>query len=132
MVKVVKTLMTLRGVTQAEVAAATGVTQATLSRYLNEASELRAEHLFKVLKYLGADIDGLVKREINKALGIDDEESLGEDIRVILQSMNPISRRTVVDAILASSKGQTPESKIAINRIKKFRDSINTVGRVSC
>lgn len=104
-----------------------------LSRYLNEATELRGESLVSVLKALGADVDTLVKREINKALGNEDEGSIGEDVKVLLQNLDPISRRTILDTLISSSqKNQKPEMKNAVSRIKRYRNSIQTVRRMSC
>lgn len=133
MVKVVRTLMTLRGVTQAELSRGAGISMTALSRYLNEATELRGESLVSVLKALGADVDTLVKREINKALGNEDEGSIGEDVKVLLQNLDPISRRTILDTLISSSqKNQKPEMKNAVSRIKRYRNSIQTVRRMSC
>lgn len=133
MVKVVKTLMTLRGVTQAELSRGAGISMTAMSRYLNETTELRGDSLVRVLSFLGADIDFLVKREINKALGNEEDSHIGDDVRVLLQSLDAISRRTILDTMISTAKkNQTPEVKNASSRIKRFRDSIQTVRRQSC
>jgi transcriptional regulator with XRE-family HTH domain len=133
MVKIVRTLMTLRGVTQSQLANHTGISMTAISRYLNDTSELRSDSLIKILQFLGADIDFLVKREINKALGNHDESSIEEDLRILLLNLDSISKRTMLDTLISSNKkNSTPEIKTAISRVKKYRDSIQTVRRMSC
>lgn len=133
MVALVKMLMTARGLNQVDVARNTGVSATAISRYLNESSDLRSDALIKVLNYLGADIDSLMKREINKALGNQDELSLGEDIRFLLEQSSPITRKTVTDSLIASFKNlKSPDTKNRVQRLKKYSDSIKTVRRQSC
>ena len=133
MVALVKTLMTLRGMNQVEVARHTGVSATAISRYLNETSELRSDALIKILSFLGADIDGLVKKEIGKILGNADELPIGEDIQFLLSQSSPITRKTVTDSLISSFKNlKSPDTKSRIQRLKKYSDSIKTVRRVSC
>lgn len=130
MVSLIKTLMTLRGVNQAEIAKKSGVSSAALSRYFNESSELRSSALVKLLDTLGADVDRLVKNEINKIIGYDEVLSVGDDIRFLLDKANPITRKMIADTLIASfktEKGQDTKNRIL--RLKKYRDSIKTVRR---
>lgn len=133
MVALVKMLMTARGLNQVEVARNTGVSATAISRYLNESSDLRSDALVKVLNYLGADIDSLVKKEINKVMGVEEDNSLGDDIRYLLDQASPISRKTITDTLIASFKNdKNPDTKIRISKLKKYRDSIKTVRRSAC
>lgn len=129
----IKTLMSLRGTSQSEISKHTGVSVTALSRYLNEVSELRGDALLKVLNYLGADIDTSVKRVINKALGNEDDLSIGDDIRILLDQASPITRKTVTDTLISSFKNErNPDMKNRILRLKKYKDSIKTVRRMPC
>lgn len=133
MVALVKMLMTARGLNQVEVARNTGVSATAISRYLNETSDLRSDALVKVLNYLGADVDLLMKREINKVLGAEQDPSLGEDIRYLLDQASPITRKTITDTLISSFKNdKNPDTKIRIMKLKKYRDSIRTVRRSVC
>lgn len=133
MVALVKMLMTARGLNQVEVARNTGVSATAISRYLNETSDLRSDALVKVLNYLGADVDSLMKREINKVLGAEQDPSLGEDIRYLLDQASPITRKTITDTLISSFKNdKNPDTKIRIMKLKKYRDSIRTVRRSAC
>lgn len=133
MVALVKMLMTARGLNQVEVARNTGVSATAISRYLNESSDLRSDALVKVLNYLGADIDSLVKKEINKVMSVEEDNSLGDDIRYLLDQASPISRKTITDTLIASFKNdKNPDTKIRISKLKKYRDSIKTVRRSAC
>ena len=79
---------------QVDVARNTGVSATAISRYLNESSDLRADALIKVLNYLGADIDSLMKKEISRVLGTADNITIGEDISYLLEQSSPITRKT--------------------------------------
>lgn len=125
--------MTLRGVNQTELAKKTGVSITAISRFLSGSSELRSESMLKILSSLGTDVDALVKREINKALGDENEFSIGEDIRFLLEQAPPIARKTIADTLIASFKNdKTADTKNRILRLKKYRDSIKTVRRHTC
>ena len=133
MVALVKMLMTARGLNQVEIARNTGVSATAISRYLNETSDLRSDALVKVLNYLGADVDLLMKREINKVLGTEQDPSPGEDIRYLLDQASPITRKTITDTLISSFKNdKNPDTKIRITKLKKYRDSIRTVRRSVC
>lgn len=133
MVGLIRTLMSLRKVSQTELAQETGVSVTAISRYLNEVSDLRAEALQKILKYLGADLNGLMKTEINKALGHEDEFSIGEDIRFLLDQAPPITRKTVTETLISCFRStRNADMKNRIKRLKRYKDSIRTVRRVSC
>lgn len=133
MVKQVKTLMALRGVNQSELSRRAGISVAAVSRFLKEETELRSDSLVKILDILGADIDSLVSREITKALGNEDELSVGEDFKFLLDKSDPITRRTIADTLIGSFKTpKSPELKSRITRIKRYRESIKTVRRTSC
>ena len=133
MVTLVRTLMTLKGMSQSEISKHTGVSVTALSRYLNEVSELRGDALLKVLNYLGADIQSSVKRVINKALGNEDEVTIGEDIRLLLEHASPITRKTITETLISSFKNErNPDMKNRIQRLKKYKESIRTVRRMPC
>lgn len=133
MVALVKTLMSLRGVNQTELAKQTGVSVTAISRFLSGSSELRSEAMLKILSSLGTDVDSLVKREINKALGHEEDFSIGEDIRFLMEQAPPIARKTIADTLIASLKNdKSSDTKHRISRLKKYRDSIKTVRRHSC
>lgn len=125
--------MNLRGTSQSELSKNTGVSITALSRYLNGVTELRGDALMKVLSYLGADVDLTVKRVINKALGNEDEITIGEDIRFLLDQASPITRKTVTDTLISSFRNEkNPDMKSRIHRLKKYKDSIKTVRRMPC
>ncbi|GEM_PF-4739491 len=133
MVALVKTLMSLRGFNQTELAKQTGVSVTAISRFLSGASELRSVAMLKILSSLGTDVDSMIKREINKALGNEDEFSIGEDIRFLLDQAPPITRKTMADTLISSLKNdKKADTKYRILRLKKYRDSIQTVRRHSC
>lgn len=133
MVALVRMLMSARGLNQVEIARHTGVSATAISRYLNESSDLRSDALIKILNYLGTDIDGIVKKEINRALGAEDDLSLGEDIRYLLEQAAPITRKTIADTLISSFKtDKNPDTKNRVSKLKKYRDSIRTVRRSTC
>lgn len=133
MVALVRTLMNLRGLSQSDIARLTGVSATALSRYLNKTSELRSDALLKVLSFLGADIDSLVKKEINKVIGQIDDQTVGEDIGYLLDQSSPIHRKTIIDTIIVSLKNEkNPDTKTRLSRLKKYRDAIKTVRRSAC
>jgi transcriptional regulator with XRE-family HTH domain len=126
-------LMTMRGVSQIELSKKTGISVTSLSRYLNEKSNLRAEYLLKVLSALGADLDVLVKKEINKNMGHEDEASIGDDIRYLMENAAPITRKTVAGNLIATFKNEKhPDMRARIQRLRKYKDSIKTVRRMPC
>lgn len=133
MVKQVKTLMALRGVNQSELSRKAGISVAAVSRFLKEETELRSDSLVKILEILGADIDSLVSREITKALGNEDELSVGEDFKFLLDKSDPITRRTIANTLIASfGSPKSPELRSRLVRIKRYRESIKTVRRTPC
>lgn len=133
MVTLVKTLMSLRGVNQTELSKSTGVSVTAISRFLNGNSDLRSDAMLKILSALGTDVGTVMKREINKALGQEDDLSIGEDIRFLLEQSQPITRKTVTDTLIASFKNdKNSDTKQRIARLKKYRESIKTVRRLSC
>lgn len=132
MVALVKTLMSLRGLNQTELARQTGVSITAISRFLSGNSELRSEAMLKILSSLGADVDSIVKKEINKALGHEDDFSIGEDIRFLLEQAPPITRKTITDSLISSFKhDKSADTKHRLIRLKKYRDAIKTVRRNS-
>lgn len=133
MVTLVKTLVSLQGINQTELANATGVSVTAISRFLNSNSDLRSDALLKILSALGTDVGTVMKREINKALGNEDEFSIGEDIRHLLEQTPPIARKTITDTLISNFKNdKSLDTKQRIARLKKYRDSIKTVRRLSC
>jgi transcriptional regulator with XRE-family HTH domain len=130
LVKVLKTLMSLRGLTQVEVAKSAGISRAALVRYLSGDSELQSDSLHRVLAVMGVNVEAFLMREVAKALGADEGYSIGEDLNAILQNAKPIERRTIVDFLVARLKGNnSPETKTRLARIKRFAESIETVRR---
>lgn len=133
LVTLVKTLMSLRGINQTELSKSTGVSVTAISRFLNGNSDLRSDAMLKILSALGTDVGTVMKREINKALGQEDDLSIGEDIRFLLEQSQPITRKTVTDTLIASFKNdKNSDTKQRIARLKKYRESIKTVRRLSC
>lgn len=133
MVTLVKTLMTLKGVSQTDISNQTGVSVAAISRFMNGASELRSEALFKILSVLGTDVNYLIKKEINQVIGNSVDVSIGEDIKALIEKSSPINKKTITDTIIASFKNEKdPDTLNRILRIKKYRDSIKTVRRATC
>ncbi len=125
--------MTLRRVSQADLSRQTGVSVTALSRYFNEATELRSQSFVKLLQFLGANVDDLIKKEINTVIGNDDASSIGEDIRFLLEQSSPITRKTITDTLISSLKNdKNPDTRNRIQRLKKYKDSIKTVRRVTC
>ena len=125
--------MSLRKVNQSDLAKSTGLSVTTISRYLSGESELRSGALVKVFAALGADLDQLMKKEINKALGSELDGSIGEDIGFLLENSSPIKRKTVAQTLISNFKDEkNPDTKNRIIRLKRYRDAIKTVRRVSC
>lgn len=132
LVTLVKTLMTLRGVNQSDLSKDTGVSVTTISRFLTGSTELKSEALLKILSSLGTDVNSIVKSEINKALGNADDLSIGDDIRYLMEQASPIARKTIAETIISSFKNdKSTDTKNRILRIKKYKDSIKTVRRLS-
>lgn len=132
-VKLINTLMTLRKIKPADMAKKTKVSKASISKFLNQKSDLRAEALIKILAALGTDFDSIMMSEINNALGQGKEQSIGEDIRYLLENADPITRKTITDTLIASFKSEKNfEIKSRLQRVKRFKDSIKTVRRISC
>lgn len=132
MVTLIKTLMSLRGVNQSELAKSTGVSVTAISRYLKGTSEIRSEALIKVLSALEIDLDSVVRTDINRALGNTDDRSIGEDIKFLLDKASPITRKTITETIITSFKNdKSTDTKSRVLRIRKYKDSIKTVGRLT-
>ncbi len=132
MLTLVKTLMTLRGINQVDLSIKSGVSPTALSRYLSGSSDLRSENLLKLMKALGSDFNEIVKKEISKSLGNDDLSNISEDIQKVLLSLDSISKKTLIETIISQGKAsRSPEVKTAVGRLKKYRDGIRTVRRVS-
>ena len=131
-VHLIKTLMSLRGVNQSDLAQSSGVSVTAISRYLKGISEIRSEALIKVLSTLEINLDSVVRTDINRALGHSDEHSIGEDIKILLDKASPITRKTIAETIITSFKNdKSTDTKSRILRIKKYKDSIKTVGRLN-
>lgn len=129
----VRTLMNLKGVTQAELAKSSDVSVAALSRFLNGSSELRSNSFIRMLSVLGLNISEVLKREVSKTMGSESESSIEEDFKVLLERVSPLERKTISDTLIASLKNEKdPDTVSRINRIKKYRDSIRTVRRKVC
>jgi transcriptional regulator with XRE-family HTH domain len=132
-VKLINTLMSLRKIKPADLAKTTNVSKASLSKFLNQKSDLRAEALIKILSALGTDFDTIMMSEINNALGQGKEQSIGEDIRFLLENADPITRKTITDTLITSFKSaKNPEIKSRVQRVKRFRETIKTVRRIPC
>ncbi len=133
MVTLVKTLMSLRNVNQTELSKSTGVSVTAISRFLNGNSDLRSDAMLKILSALGTDVGTVMKKEISKALGDEDDLSIGEDIRFLLEQTSPITRKTIADTLIANFRNdKNPDTKNRIKRLRKYRDSIKTVRRQPC
>lgn len=133
MINTIKALISLRGVSQSDIVRNTGVSKAALNRFLNDSSDMRSDSLVKVLTFLGADVRQLIRKELGKALGHFDEVSVGDDLKKVISALDPIAKRTILDTILVSaSRNQSIENKNALRRVRMYRDSIQTVRRVSC
>lgn len=133
LVTLVKTLMSLRNVNQTELSKSTGVSVTAISRFLNGNSDLRSDAMLKILSALGTDVGTVMKKEINKALGHEDDLSIGEDIGFLLDQTAPITRKTIADTLISSFKDdKNPDTKSRIKRLRKYRDSIKTVRRNPC
>lgn len=131
--KLVKTLMSLRGVSQADLAKKTKVSKASLSKFLNQTSDLRGEALLKVFIALGVDVASIMTAEINKELGQGKETTVAEDLKFLVEKAEPIARKTMVDSMIAPHRNdKSPEVKTRILRLKKYRDTIKTVRRPTC
>ncbi len=129
----VRTLMNLKGVTQAELAKSSDVSVAALSRFLNGSSELRSNSFIRMLSVLGLNISEVLKREVSKTMGSEGESSIEEDFKVLLERVSPLERKTISDTLIASLKNEKdPDTVSRINRVKKYRDSIRTVRRKVC
>lgn len=133
MVTLVKTLMSLRNVNQTELSKSTGVSVTAISRFLNGNSDLRSDAMLKILSALGTDVGTVMKKEISKALGDEDDLSIGEDIRFLLEQTAPITRKTITDTLIANFRNhKNPDTKNRIKRLRNYRDSIKTVRRQPC
>ena len=132
MLTLVKTLMALKGSNQTDLAAQAGISKATLSRYLNGVTDLKSESLIRLLYALGSSPDDMLKKEINKVLGGVDETSIGDDVRAVLQGIDSLSKKTLIETVIAQGRNsKVPEVKAAVQRLKKYRDGIKTVRRLS-
>lgn len=89
--------------------------------------------MLKILSALGTDVGTVMKKEISKALGDEDDLSVGEDIRFLLEQTSPITRKTIADTLIANFRNdKNPDTKNRIKRLRKYRDSIKTVRRQPC
>lgn len=133
MVALIKTLMALRGMNQSDLVVSSGVSKTSLSRYLNNDGELRAEGLLLILTALGTDVSTLIKKEISRYIGEQDEHLIGEDLYFLLEKTNPITRRTIIDTLISRVKNdKNTETSIRVKRINKYREKIKTVRRQPC
>lgn len=129
-ITLIKTLMNLRGLSQADLAKKANVSKASLSKYLSRESDLRAEALLRISSVLGVSFNLNIKFEINKFLGQAEAHSIGDDIQFLLSQATPIDRRTIADSLVAKFKnGKDLETRTRVLRIKKYRDSIKTMRR---
>lgn len=129
----IQTLMSLRKMRATDLAKKAKISKASLSKFLNGESDLRATSLVRISAILGANVDAIIKSEINKSIGQGNSESIGEDIRFLMEQAPPITRRTIADTVIDVFKSEKNlETKSRVTRIKKYRDSIRTVRRQSC
>lgn len=130
MVNLVKTLMSLRGFNQSELARHSGVSFAAISRFLNDHTDIRSEALVKILATLGTDLNLILKEEVSKSLGNTHNSSLGEDLTAMIENSRPITRKTLTDTIIACFKNdKNAIIQARLSKLRSYRDSIQTVKR---
>jgi transcriptional regulator with XRE-family HTH domain len=133
LVALVRTLMNLKGISQSDLAKASGVSVAAISRFMNEASDLRSDALVKILDSLGTSIPAIMKREVGKALGSVEDETIEDDFMVLLERVPPIARKAISDTLISSLRNEKdPDTQTRVKRIQRYRDSIRTVRRTTC
>jgi transcriptional regulator with XRE-family HTH domain len=124
--------MNLRGINQHNLAIRSGVSKTALSRFLSGSSDIRSDSLIKLMSALGTDLESHLKKEISKSISGFEDQCVGEDIKSVLHGMDAISKKTLVDSVVSHGKSsKAAEVKSAIQRLKKYRDGIKTVRRLS-
>lgn len=133
MYTLVQGLMNLRKVDRSGLSLRSKVSLTAISRFLNGEGELKSSSLLNILSTLGVDVEGIVKKELARALGVLDEQASSEDFSFLLDKVEPITRKMIADMLIGSFKDENgPEMKSRIERFKRYRDSIKTVGRANC
>jgi len=132
-ITLITTLMSLRKMKAIDLAKKAKVSKASLSKFLNGESDLRAAPLMRISEVLGIDLNSVYKSEINKSLGQASAESIGEDIHFLLSRARPIDRKTIADSLVTKFKNDKDlNTKTRVARLKNYRDSIKTVRGKSC
>lgn len=132
MVELVKSLMNVRKVSQIEIARHTGVSKTAISRFLNDSADIRSDALVKVLKYLGADVQQIIQNKITLGLGVQGNTAVSDDIYYLIQKAQPIQRKMMTETLISIfSNEKNPEIKSRVSNLKKFKNSIKTVRRLS-
>ena len=96
-------LARLRGETQASLSKKCGLSRATINRYFNGKTELRAKDLINLLSALGGEVMSEVSLEIESAYGGCGEqtrEQVYSDVVSILRNLDQSVRKTIFEQVV--------------------------------
>jgi transcriptional regulator with XRE-family HTH domain len=115
--------MRLKNVSQAEIAAHTGISKPTISNFLQEKSDVGSEYLDEILRYLGIDLLKLINESIVKGFKGSKKSRNGiiNDVELLLNSIDKTPRNAVLNSLLkVSSRLLTEEELQARENIREF------------
>lgn len=126
------TLLSLKGISQAEVSERGQVDRSNLNRYLRGRSDIRTDSFVKVLKVLGIDIDSLLNSEIKIELGegLRTQNQLGKHVENIFRYLDPLVVKTVLETIIAKGRrSSSPEVLASVEKLREYCSNVSTTGR---
>lgn len=107
---------------QKDIAHQSDITEATLSRFLSEKTDIKLTTFTAILACLKIDLAAVLHKEINKASGLQ-EDSESTDVDRLLELLPKNKRRNAIEHLLALSKG-TKSYEVSKIR-KKMEETLN-------
>ena len=118
-----KSYISYKNLKMNEVAKATGITPNTLSRYLNNKSDLGSDKLLKILNHLGINIFKLlVLRESDKNSILYEKKQIARHILHILDMLSETERMTFYKTLIQIGKARNRKINSA-----RLKDSIEYI-----
>lgn len=128
--KLIDTIMRLRRSTQAQIAEKSGLHRSNLSRFLSGDIDIRLSSLEAILQALDINLEDLLQKHLHRELGpVAGSDSLGEALEVVLKKSDPITARTLIDSLLARTKGRDRQTEEALGVIRSFKSKLRIVRR---
>lgn len=115
-------LMRQRGLKQSEVSEQIKINKTNLGKYLRGLSDIRSDSLLRLLKLIGIDIDEDLNLKIREHLeGIRLKKNYGHDIEHVLNSLDKLDRKTILETIISRGKEAGLEESDSIKRLQEVK-----------